>query len=71
MRLLGPTAWAVLIGLSVAPSSGHAQETQWWTDEEIAAWIDSMEDAIGLADFVDEGDGRVRAQRRQKSSITA
>ena len=54
MRMLARTASAVLVGLCLAPSSGQAQETTWWTNQEIDDWITAMESALSLADF--EGD---------------
>ena len=51
MRMLARTASAALVCLCLAPASGQAQETTWWTNQEIDDWIESMEDALSLADF--------------------
>ena len=51
MRMLARTASAALVCLCLAPASGQAQETTWWTNDEIDDWIESMENALSLADF--------------------
>ena len=56
MRMLARTAFAVLICLCLAPSSGQAQATTWWSNEEIDDWITAMEDAMSLADWAGDNE---------------